>query len=103
MNIRHNDPDFEEKIKDIVPLGEQWYETKIRALVEPEFHNHYVAIHVDSGDYEVAKSTAEASRALTKRRPEAMGRMMTRRIGDELDYGLIARVLAGEMMARDTK
>ena len=92
-----------EEAHEVIVLGKQIYDERIRELVEPEFLNQYVAIAVDSGDYTVASSTGNATRTLAKAHPEAIGRIFLRKIGDEPDYALIARMMAGEMMARQRK
>lgn len=66
------------------------YEEKLKPILEPEFDKKYVAIHVDTEDYEVADSSGNAMR---KRHPE--GRLLMRRIGNEPEWGLAARILAG--------
>ena len=81
--------------------GKAIYETRLKALVEPQCNNQYIAIHVDSGDYVVAKSTGAATRALLKTHP-LDGRIYLRKIGDEPDYSLAVRILAGKMMAEQT-
>lgn len=90
----------EEERADISARGQAIYDAK-KALLEPEFNNQHVAIHVDGGDYAVAKSSAAATRALHLRHP--VGRAYTRKIGDEPEYGLAARLLVGEMMAGRSK
>jgi hypothetical protein len=73
-----------------------------KSALEAEHWNQFVAIHVDSGDYAVGKTAAEASRNLRAlRQPD--GRMFLRKIGDEPEYDLSARILAGEQEAKKTK
>jgi len=86
----------EAEMAELSTRGQAIYETK-KSLLEPEFNNQYVAIHVDTGDYAVAKSSASATRALHQRHPP--GRAYSRKIGNEPEYGLAARLLVGEMMA----
>jgi hypothetical protein len=88
--------------EELIRRGKAIYETRLKALVEPQYNNQYIAIHVDSEDYTVAKSTGAATRSLLKTHP-ADGRIYLRKIGDEPDYSLAARILAGEMMAEQTK
>ena len=88
-------PSFREELSQ---RGKAIYETRLKALVETQCNNQYIAIHIDSGDYAVAKSTGAATRTLLKTHP-ADGRIYLRKIGDEPDYSLAARILAGEMMA----
>lgn len=52
----------EEDMAELSTRGQAVYETK-KSLLEPEFNNQYVAIHVDTGDYAVAKTSAAATRA----------------------------------------
>ncbi len=81
--------------KEISEKGQKLYADKLEALLEPEHHNEYVAIHVDTGDYEIGRTFTQALRKLTDRLG-VDGRVMTRRIGNEVDYGLASRVLAAE-------
>src|SRR5438105_4944000 len=85
----------EEFRAEVARLGAQRYESDIRAAVEPHHLGEYIAIHVDTGDYEVARSTSRASRELLKRHP-IDGRLYMRKIGDEPEYELAARVLASD-------
>ena len=81
--------------EEVVRLGSELYEGRIRAEIGPASENDFVAIHVDSGDYAVAPSRSAATRILRTRHP-ADGRIFIRRISDEPDYGLSMRILAGE-------
>ncbi len=74
------------------------YEENLKSILEPEFDNKYVAIHVDTGDYEVANSSGDGMRAMRKR--HLKGRLVIMRIGDEPEWGLAARLLAGQMAGR---
>lgn len=56
------------------------YERKLPRLLEPAHIGDAVAIHVDSGEYEVAQTHSRAARALLKRH-EADGRIVTLTIG----------------------
>lgn len=75
--------------------GLELYETRIKPQLEPAENGRYVAIHVESGEYDVASTSPEALRALRKRLPT--GYVVTLRIGNEPEYALAARLLAGEM------
>ena len=90
----------EEEMSELSVVGQAVYETK-KTVFEPAFNNQYVAIHVDTGDYAIAKSSAAATRFLHQR--HLPGRAYTRKIGNEPEYGLAARLLAGEMMAGRAK
>lgn len=73
------------------------YEEKLKAILEPTFDRKFLAIHVETEDYEVASSTGDAMRAMRKRHPEGFLLMM--KIGDEPEWGLAGRILAGELAA----
>lgn len=75
--------------------GFQLYETELKSRLEPAENGRYVAIHVESGEYDVARNSPEARRTLRKRFPT--GYIVTRKIGPEPDYALAARLLAGEL------
>ena len=85
----------EEERADISALGQAIYDAR-KMLLEAEFNDQHVAIHVDTGDYAVAKSSAAVTRALHQR--HAPGRAYTRKIGSEPEYGLAARLLVGEWL-----
>lgn len=51
--------------------GQEMYESRIKAQVERENQGRIVALDIDSGDFELADSTLEASRQLLDRKPDA--------------------------------
>jgi hypothetical protein len=57
------------------------YEERLKTVLEPEYIGAYVAIHPDSGDYAIGRSSIEASQALRQRNP--IGFFVTRSIGPE--------------------
>ena len=59
-------------IDEICDRGEQIYEEQIRHLVEPRENGKFIAIDVESGDYEVAEEELDASHRLKARRPESV-------------------------------
>jgi hypothetical protein len=85
----------EEELEALSKRGQAIYENKLKASLEPMHNNQYVAIHVDSEDYEIARATGAAMRALRLRHPH--GALVLMKIGPEPEYGLAARLLAGEM------
>ncbi len=91
----------EEDMAELSTRGQAVYEAK-RPLLEPEFNNQYVVIHVDTGEHVIGKTFNAAHREMLKRRP-LDGRLYGRRIGDEVEYGLATRLLMGEMMAGRAK
>ena len=48
------------------------YNTRLKVLLEPDYIGQVVAIHPDSGDYEVARSSPLAWKPLKKRHPEGL-------------------------------
>lgn len=92
MAIAKTDAKREYVPGEVAELGREMYYARFRDLVEPENKGKFIAIHVDSGDYAIAKSTAEATRALRKTH-ELDGRIYLRRIGEEPEYELASRIL----------
>ena len=83
---------------DVARRGRALYEAKLKAVLEPEYNNRFVAIHPDSGEYAVANSTGNAMRAIRQSRPQ--GRLYLTKIGPEPEYGLAARILGSEAVAK---
>ncbi len=83
-------------LEELSARGQAIYDT-LREQLEPARDREFIAIHVDSGDYEVGRSTVEAVRALRQRRP-ADGRTFARKIGMEPEYGLAARILVSDSL-----
>jgi len=73
MSVRRLDRD------EIGNRGVAIYESKLRSLLEPQCRGQFVAIDVESEDYEVASDADEASDRLWERRPEAQ--ILVERIG----------------------
>lgn len=65
--------------EEIGERGVRIYESKLRAMLEPQFHGQFVAIDVETEAYEVADEAATASDRLWERRPEAQ--VLIERIG----------------------
>ena len=87
--------------EEIACKGSAVYE-RIRERLEASDRGKQVAIHVDTGDYAIGRTSAEAGRALLAgKRPD--GRMFVRQIGDEPEYALAARILAGELASQTRK
>ena len=79
-------------LEEVSAKGKEWY-GKLRHDIEPVNRNRYVAIDVVSGDFEIARSTAEAMRSLQARRPGAQ--LFLRKIGSEPEPELASRVFGG--------
>src|SRR5436190_24179078 len=91
----------EATLNEIERKGSAIYE-RLRPEIEAEHLNEFIAIHVETGDYSIGKSAGQASRAMRITHPPD-GRMFVRKIGEEPEYGLAARIMAGEMMTRSKK
>lgn len=65
--------------EEIGERGVQIYEHKLRSILEPQFNGQFVAIDVESEDYEVASEAREASIRLRERHPEAQ--VLVERVG----------------------
>jgi len=80
--------------------GMEIYENRLKSKLEPEFNGQSVAIHIGSGDYEVADSSGNAMRAIRKRYPS--GPLLLRTIGTVSDFGLAAR-MSGKRIVGQTR
>ena len=89
------------ELSELSRRGLAFYEEKLRAVLEPEHNGKVVAIHVDSGDYEVAGNSPEALRAMHARHPDSP--VVIRAVGPEFRHGLVARMLASQMLTRHKK
>lgn len=92
-----NDTTFYPELSDVLAdelgaRGMAIYENRLKAVLEPTCDRQFVAIHLDSGDYEVARTSGNAMRAIRKKHPRD-GRLFIRKIGDEPEYQLSARIL----------
>ena len=92
----------ESELTDLSRQGLALYGAKLKALLEPQYNEQFVAIHVDTEDYAVGRTSSAATQALLKRHP-IDGRLVVRKVGPEPEYGLAARLLMGEMMAAHQK
>lgn len=57
---------------EIVRLGVEIYDQRLKALLEPQQNGKFVAIAVEDGDYETADTSLEAGLTLRQRHPEAV-------------------------------
>jgi|CXWL01.1.fsa_nt_gi hypothetical protein len=64
---------------EIGERGVEIYDAKLRTVLEPQFRGQFVAIDVETEDYEVADEAATASDRLWMRRPDAQ--ILVERIG----------------------
>lgn len=65
--------------QEIGKRGEAIYNLTLRTLLEPEHHGQFVAIDIETSDYEVADEAHDASNQLRSRHPDAQ--ILVERIG----------------------
>ena len=75
--------------EELARLAHEIYEREIRDKVEPGQAGRFLALDVESGDYEVADDDLAASDGLFRRRPDAVAFML--RVGYSASYGIGAR------------
>ena len=91
----------EEYLQELAELGQAIYD-RLQATLEPELDGQHIAIHVDTGDYTVAKFSTVAARELSRRHP-VDGRIFSRLIGPGSDTDCVARHAALDVLAGQTK
>jgi hypothetical protein len=62
----------QEELTRIADAGYAIYNEKLKSILEPKYNGQIVAIHLDSGDYEVARNSPSAWKALELRHPEGL-------------------------------
>ena len=61
------------EVEEMAERGQKIYDERIKALIDLDVHyGKFVVIDVETGDYEVDKRDAVATRRLRERRPGAM-------------------------------
>lgn len=87
-------------LEETAQRGQAIHDTKLKPLLEPQFNNHYVVIHVDNEDYAVGRTFHDANKIMRSRYP-ADGRLVGLKIGPEPDDdGFVARILASQLRER---
>ena len=102
-------PEYEERIdhigllndwgQDSLSRGEAIYNLTLRAILEPEHHGPFVAIDIESSDYEVADEAHEASDQLRSRHPDAQ--ILVERIGYPAAFRVRSSGLAQILLAKE--
>ena len=64
-------PTTKHSLDDLARLGGQIFDRRIRPALKPEDHGRFVAIDVDSQEYEVDEDDYEAVARLRARQPQA--------------------------------
>src|SRR5687767_806490 len=88
-------------LDDLSRRGLWIYENKLQALLEPHHNGEALAIHVESEDFTVARSTGQAMREIRRLHP--VGELVLLKIGTTPEYGLEARLEASLAQSRLTK
>jgi hypothetical protein len=66
-------PTTKHRLDELAKLGDEIFERHIEPSLRPEGHGKFVAIYVDSGDYEINEDDYTAVTRLLERKPEADG------------------------------
>ena len=80
----------EQPLADVTERGLAIYESRLKALLEPDHLGEVIAIHVDTGEYVVAASSPDALRAMGRLQPSGLLFLYT--IGPAEDLGLAQRM-----------
>ncbi len=79
---------------EIVSRGEFLYAQEIRDRIAPQNQNRFVVIDIESGDYEVADTDVEATKALLVRHANAV--LYGLRVGHRAAYSMGGHRLGSE-------
>ena len=91
----------EDELEQVSARGRAIYDGKLKPILEPEHNGEVVAIHVDSGDYEVAGNSPTARFTLRKRQPQGM--IMVTDIGPAKLDTLTSRMIASQFLSGQNK
>ncbi len=81
---------------DLSRRAHAYYTERLQSLLEPVHNGEFVAIHLDSGNYTLGKTSSQARFALREREPQGM--IVTSKIG-VVDDPLAYRILASQLAA----
>ena len=87
-----------EGFSDLTRRGLAVYESKLKAKLEPDYNNQFIAIEPDSEEYAIADSTGNAMRAI--RKTHTAKRLLLMKIGPEPETELAIRILGAEALAK---
>jgi hypothetical protein len=81
----------EPDVDEFVRRAEEIYATRLRAVLDPEHVDEFVAIEPDSGDYFLGKTLSEAIGAARRSHPDRLAHAM--RVGHKaaLHFGMHVR------------
>ncbi len=91
----------EEEMDRLSVRGWAIYQEKVKPAFEPHENGKIVAIHLDSGDYEVAKTSSLASKAIRNRHPD--GLLMVTDIGPAKIDGLTLRMMGSQLVSEQSR
>ncbi len=63
---------YGQPLADVTERGLAIYESRLKAILEPDHLGEVVAIHVDTGEYAVAASSPDALRAMRRLQPSGL-------------------------------
>lgn len=75
-----------DETSELAKRGEEIFERVVRPEVEDEDDRKYVAIDVESEDFEVDANQRAAANRLVERHPDAEGRIWFRRVGSRVTH-----------------
>ena len=85
---------------DLSRRAHTFYTERLQSILEPAHNGEFVAIHLDSGNYTLGKTSSQARFALREREPDGM--IVTSKIG-VVDDPLAYRILASQLVAGQQK
>jgi hypothetical protein len=86
-----------EETSEFAERGEEIFERVVRPQLENRSDiddRDYVAIDVDSEDFEIDPNQRAAANRLTERHPDAQGRIWFRRVGSRITHNFGGRFLS---------
>ncbi len=87
----------EDEMEMLSAKGRAIYDQTLKAILEPQYNGQVVAIHLDTEDYEVARNSPTATRALRAR--HSSGLMMITDIGPARIDSLTLRMLGSQILS----
>ena len=77
-----------EEISELSKRGQEIFERVVGPQVEDEDDRKFVAIDVESEDFEVGENQVATAKRLMERQPDAEGRIWFRRVGSRVTHHL---------------
>ena len=91
----------QKEMEQLSARGRAIYNQTLKSTLEPLRNGQVVAIRLDSGDYEAARNSPTASRALCARHP--VGLTMVTDVGPAKIDSLTLRMLGSQLLSGDSK